>query len=326
MRFRWLFPRLRPGSRCQPVGPARTRTSGPKKVTARLTVEALEDRCLLAAGSPAVVFLGDSITNYFQYGAGAPIWDSLIAPYNAVDYGVPGYMTQDVLAQIANGQLDGIAPQVVVLMIGVNDLAGGASPADAAAGVAADVAAIQAKLPSSEILLLGILPSGESPADPLRGEIAQTNSLISLLQGNGGNVLYVNLGALFVQPDGTLSPAVMPDYIHPSTFGYLILAEALQQPLQDLEAVGQLSHWQFVAQVYRDLLGRQATPVELTLWGAAMDQGLLNSYQVVWALENSAGYQSEVVEGLYARLLQRPASSLELASWDNFLAQGGTAE
>jgi lysophospholipase L1-like esterase len=186
-------------------------------------------------GNPAVVFLGDSILARFAHGPGARVWRDTIAPYRAADFAIGGSETENVLWEIDQGQLDGIAPSVIVLMIGTNNLSHGQSAEDTAAGVAACVADIQAKQPSASILLLGILPRGPRPDAPLRPLIGQTNGLLANLD-NGGNVNYLDLGSLFVGPDGRIPPAQMPDGVHPSTSGYWLLAAALQEPLQWLLA------------------------------------------------------------------------------------------
>jgi hypothetical protein len=74
-------------------------------------------------------------------------------------------------------------------------------------------------LPSTQILLLGLLPRGQSPDAPLRQPIAEVNSLIADL-GNEDHVTFVDFGGWFLQPDGTISPYMMADYTHPTLLGY----------------------------------------------------------------------------------------------------------
>jgi lysophospholipase L1-like esterase len=42
-------------------------------------------------------------------------------------------------------------------------------------------------------------------------------------------VTYLDIGSQFLEPDGTLPSALMPDGTHPSEAGYRIWAEALQK-------------------------------------------------------------------------------------------------
>jgi lysophospholipase L1-like esterase len=226
-----------------------------------LRVEQLEERCVLSAASPAavlaapnlfpywlvhaaelaaapkgapqLVFLGDSILDAFDDGPGAPVWAARFAPLRAADYAIGGSTTSNVLWQIEHGILDGIAPRAVVLMIGTNNLALGQSPTDVAQGVAACVAAIHAKQPQASVVLLGVLPRGQNPADPLRTAVAQVNEQLARLD-LGARVTFLNFGAAFLSADGTISQDVLYDYLHPARWGYDILAAGLTGPLSGL--------------------------------------------------------------------------------------------
>jgi lysophospholipase L1-like esterase len=192
-----------------------------------------------SGGASGVVFFGDSITaRWDELGfPGLGVWNSEIAPLGAVDFGVDGDRTQNLLWRLANGELDG-QPKVAVVNIGTNNLinsAGNESPQETAAGITAVVQTIQAVSPGTKILLLGLLPRLESPSEPVRAEIEQVNSMISGL-ADGTNVLYLDLGSLFLRPDGTIPPELLlaPDYLHPNTDGYKLMADAVTAPIDAL--------------------------------------------------------------------------------------------
>ena len=67
-----------------------------------------------------ILFLGDSITA--GWGKAKPVWEEHYAKHQAANFGIGGDRTQHVLWRIANGELDGIKPKVVVLMIGTNNI------------------------------------------------------------------------------------------------------------------------------------------------------------------------------------------------------------
>jgi lysophospholipase L1-like esterase len=190
---------------------------------------------LAVGGHANVVFLGDSITYGLMAGTGKPVWQTLFAPLKADNFAIPGLTTSQVLWQVGIGQVALASPDVVVLMIGTNNLGLGQSPKAAAAGVSAIVDGLRDQLPQTRILLLGVLPRGESPADPLRAEVAAVNGLLAGLD-DGSRVRFRDIGGWFLEADGVLSPAVMPDFLHPSLWGYQLYTAAVWQPLMEMLA------------------------------------------------------------------------------------------
>jgi lysophospholipase L1-like esterase len=184
-----------------------------------------------AQGGLDVVFLGDSIADFFPT-RGAQAWNRDIAPLGGVaDFGISGDRTQWLLWRVRHGELDGSGARVVVLMIGTNNLAA-ATPANAARGIAAVVAAVREKLPGATIVLDALLPRG-TPDDPLRAKLADVNARIRPL-ADGARVRWLDPGPAFLAPDGTIPAELMPDGLHPSAAGYEIWATALRPLLDEL--------------------------------------------------------------------------------------------
>ena len=183
-------------------------------------------------GPIGVLFLGDSITAGW---AMAPeIWEKNFGQYQPANFGIGGDRTQNVLWRIENGELDGISPSVVVLLIGVNN---GRDPR-VTDGVRKVVAAIQGKLPKARILLLGIFPYGTSPTEPkwipaAREHIASVNKQLATLD-DGEQVRFLDFGAKFVDASGGISTEVMPDGLHPAKPGYQIWADAMKPLLDEM--------------------------------------------------------------------------------------------
>jgi lysophospholipase L1-like esterase len=174
-----------------------------------------------------LIFDGDSITDFWQ-GTGKAVWAQHYADLKAMDFGISGDQVQHVLWRIENGQLEGLQPKLVVLMIGTNNMPGTTfTSAQIAEGVKVLVAEYKKRCPEAHILLLGIFPRAELASDPLRAKIAETNGLIAALD-DGKTVTYLNFNDKLLQPDGTLSREIMPDLLHPSAKGYEIWADAIQ--------------------------------------------------------------------------------------------------
>jgi lysophospholipase L1-like esterase len=189
-------------------------------------------------GGVEVLFLGDSITDFWR-NTGKPVWEQNFAARHAANFGISADRTQHVLWRMDHGELDGIKPKVVILMIGTNNCGferDGKTPRNATPevieGVTAVVKEIRAQLPKSKILLLGIFPRAEKGA-PIRDQIKEVNAAIAKLD-DGKYVRFLDIGPKFLEPDGTLSREIMPDLLHPSAKGYQIWADAIKEPLAEL--------------------------------------------------------------------------------------------
>lgn len=185
-------------------------------------------------GKAQLVFLGDSITAGWA-GSGKEVWPKAFGQYTPANFGIGGDRTQHVLWRIQNGELEGIKPKAVVLMIGTNNV--GADPAEGIAkGVTAIVETIRAKQPQAKILLLAVFPRGDKPTGKLGAaneKLKQVNAIIAKLD-DGKNVFFLDIGSQFPQPDGALTKEVMPDFLHLSPAGYQIWADAIGPKLAEL--------------------------------------------------------------------------------------------
>ncbi len=170
-----------------------------------------------------VVFVGDSITEGW---GNSESYARAFAQYHPLNLGIGGDQTQHVLWRIDQGALDGVHPAMVVVMIGVNNLGDGFSPDETFRGVRRVVESIEERLPSARILLLSILPAGRDPQDPQRARIAVTNEKLQTLE-RAGHVHVVDLGKLFLEPDGHIDSKIMGDYLHPTSVGYERLSAAV---------------------------------------------------------------------------------------------------
>jgi uncharacterized secreted protein with C-terminal beta-propeller domain len=81
----------------------------------------------------------------------------------------------------------------------------------------------------------------------------------------------------------------------------------------------------YVAQLYRDLLGREADAGGLGSWVQMLQQGG-DRATVVREIERSIEYRTRVIQDLYEQLLGRSAETTGLNAWLTFLANGGTTD
>jgi lysophospholipase L1-like esterase len=189
-----------------------------------------------ADGHPIdLVLLGDSITAGWFWGHDRDVYDAHFAKYHPANFGIGGDRTEHVLWRIDNGELDRVRPRVLVLLVGTNNIG---SPTDEiTAGVTAVVDAVHAKLPKTKVLLLAIFPRGKTLADPnvvwMRDKIRAVNDSLAKLD-DGAGTRFLDVGGKFLSPDGSISPDVMTDALHPSQKGYGIWADAMQPLLDEM--------------------------------------------------------------------------------------------
>lgn len=191
-------------------------------------------RALRESGrNPEVVFIGDSITQGWE-DAGKAVWAEYFARYDALNLGFGGDHTENVLWRLQHGEIDGIAPKVTVLMIGTNNTGDRQDvPAVTAAGVRRLITEIRMRQPSTRILLLAIFPRDAKPDGRARAINHQVNAIIRDF-ADGQVVHFLDVGASLTNADGTLSPDVMPDFLHLSERGYRQLAQAVEPTLTRL--------------------------------------------------------------------------------------------
>jgi lysophospholipase L1-like esterase len=187
----------------------------------------------LVKGPVDLLFVGDSITDAWRRDPQKKLFDERWGKHNPLNIGIGGDRTQNVLWRLENGEVDGIKPKVVVLMIGTNNIGNGDSPQDTAAGVTCVVKTLREKLPDSKILLLGVFPRGAKSDDPFRAQIKTINDTIAKLD-DGQHVKYLDIGPKFLTDEGALTPQIMPDALHPNEKGYHVWAEAIGPAVDEM--------------------------------------------------------------------------------------------
>jgi beta-glucosidase len=180
-------------------------------------------------GNIDLIYIGDSIVQRYE-GVGKPVWDHYYAPRNALNLGISGDRTQHVIWRLDHGNIDALNPKLAIVMIGQNNGGHNTAP-EIAEGVTDVVKKIRNKLPNTKILLLGIFQRREKPT-PERAVLAEANNIISKLADSSVN--YMDINSVYVQPDGTISASLMPDYEHPSELGFKRWAEAIEAKVAEL--------------------------------------------------------------------------------------------
>jgi lysophospholipase L1-like esterase len=195
---------------------------------------------------PALIFLGDSITEDWEYDGPeewrkfVPIWQRFYGDRNAVNLGFKGDTTASLLWRIRNGESDGIAPKAAVILIGANNLGRlHWSASDTVLGIDGIIAELRRRLPMTRILLMSVLPSERSDW------VTETTKTINQALGDkykrDAAVAFVDVSDVFVKNgrldrdlyyDPKLNPPDPP--LHPTAQGQALMAAAIEPALAGL--------------------------------------------------------------------------------------------
>lgn len=204
----------------------------------------------LQKGNVDILLVGDSITHGWK--RHPEISKEYFGDQQVVNLGHPADKTENIIWRLLNHEMEAINPQVAIILAGTNNSNNDEySIAEIAGGVEAIIQVLQAKLPETKILLLGILPRGsreqrieikngltEAAMNPKWEKINQVNQMIEHF-ADGEDVVYLNINQAFLDEDGALPVAVMPDMLHPNEKGYKIwgqhMTPALEKMMQNSE-------------------------------------------------------------------------------------------
>ena len=187
----------------------------------------------IAEGPIELLFLGDSITEAWLT-EGRNAWDHHFAKYQVANFGIGGDETEHLLWRLGHGEIEQVFPQVIVLLIGTNNIGNsGQSAAQTVEGVRAVVELLQDQSPDSKIILHAVFPRDPRPGTLFRKQVAEINAAIKPL-ADGERVQWLDMTDAFLKPDGTLPAATMPDALHLSAAAYDTWAEVLSPRVEAL--------------------------------------------------------------------------------------------
>ena len=168
-------------------------------------------------GSPLVVFMGDSITDFW-----VNIRPEFFSSNNFVGRGISGQTVEHMLARF-NPDVVELHPKAVVILAGVNNIAGnnGAISMDNIVGCIASMCGI-AKANGIVPILCSVLPCDRffwNPEAKPAQDIIRLNALLKAYAEKAG-VDYVDYHSQMGLPDGSLPKEYSEDGCHPVAEGY----------------------------------------------------------------------------------------------------------
>ena len=210
-------------------------------------------------GHVNLIWLGDSITQNWElagpepFADYRPVWNRFYGDRDAVNMGFRGDTTANVIWRLDHGEVEGLKPRALVLLIGANNFGRVHWDADKSlAGIKSIIHMLRQKLPNTQILLLAVLPSERSPW--ITENTAQLNSLLASTYRDRPYVTFMNVGGLFYRngqlnrglyldphqavvashEPGVTTATVNSVALHPDAQGMALIAEAIEPVLHRL--------------------------------------------------------------------------------------------
>ncbi len=191
-----------------------------------------EKMASVKSGGAKVVFIGDSITHFWESKGKAQQKKYFSeGDWKMLDLGTSGDRTEHVLWRLDHGELDGYEAKCVLLMIGTNNSGhfkkfADETPMDTILGIRDILKKIRAKQPKAKVVLTAIFPRGANENDPYRLRNDAVNREIRRYC-DGKDVFWCDFSDRFLDKNGD-TKWVMPDRLHPGAQGYEIWYEEVK--------------------------------------------------------------------------------------------------
>lgn len=181
--------------------------------------------------SSKVVVAGDSIIEILASDTEA--CRNSIGPYQPLWLGFSGDTTSNLLWRLEHGELEGVRPEAVVLLIGTNNTRksriGFWSTQSDADGVLKTVQIIHDKLPNTHVVVFSIMPTAQwNWKEHKDMEINQRVS--SLLRGYN-YATWIDISRLFQTDHRELDRTLFMDQVHPNHTGRVRLCNAIGEAI-----------------------------------------------------------------------------------------------
>ena len=172
------------------------------------------------ADQGAVVFLGDSITH------GWYDLPNLFPGLKIANRGISGDTTRGMLIRLKEDVL-ALNPSAMVMLMGTNDLADGATPEQIAGNVKLILDAFKDHNPNMPIVLCRVMPSHPDKDRGAEAIQAINDALAAIAKGDT-RITVLDTWTLFANEEGNAKKEEFPDLLHPNAAGYAKWAGALR--------------------------------------------------------------------------------------------------
>lgn len=183
------------------------------------------------SGEKRIVFMGDSITEFWSQ-----IHPDFFTNTSYINRGISGQTTPQMLIRFRPDVLN-LHPDVVVILAGVNDIAGNTGPTtnDAIFGNIISMVEL-AKANAIKVILCSVLPANNfywRPNEKAAETIIQLNQLIQSY-ANQMHIPFVDYHTAMADTKKGLPKEFSDDGVHPNLKGYQTMQPLLEKAVQKL--------------------------------------------------------------------------------------------
>jgi len=184
---------------------------------------------LPATGEKRVVFLGNSITEGWK-----DISPEFFAGRSYFDRGISGQTTPQMLVRFRPDVID-LKPKVVVILAGINDIAGNTGPATLEM-IEANIASMSelAKVHGIKVVLSSVLPAYDFPWNPgvfPAEKIVVLNAWIKKYASDNG-FIFLDYYSPMVDERKGLKKEYSEDGVHPNKAGYKVMEPLAEKAIE----------------------------------------------------------------------------------------------
>jgi lysophospholipase L1-like esterase len=183
------------------------------------------------SGEKRIVLMGDSITEFWSQ-----IQPAFFINTSYINRGISGQTTPQMLIRFRPDVLQ-LHPDVVVILAGVNDIAGNTGPASNEQIFGNIISMVElAKANGIKVILCSVLPANNfywRPNNKAAQTIIQLNQMIQLY-AEENNIPYVDYHTAMTDSKNGLPIEFSEDGVHPNLNGYQTMQPLLEKAVQKL--------------------------------------------------------------------------------------------
>ena len=190
---------------------------------ANLNKYALENKNLTPV-SKSVVFMGDSITEFWKVNDGAFFTDNLF-----LDRGISGQTTPQMLLRFRQDVID-LKPSIVVILAGINDIAENTGPTTLEQIIANIISMTElAKVNKIKVVLCSVLPANRFNWNPKMQPADKVIALNQMIKAYAtkNKINYVDYYSAMVDDAKGLQAKYGEDGVHPNLEGYKVMEKII---------------------------------------------------------------------------------------------------